>query len=68
VAEVEDMAILATKLSRLFSDKTGTTYKNSSVSSDYHPYDDSDLCLWNQFEERYKLMLEYWRKLRIVII
>jgi len=39
----EDVAILSTQLSKILSDKTGTTYNNYSVQMNYHPYDDTDI-------------------------
>ena len=58
----EDVAILSTQLSKILSDKTGTTYNNYSVQMNYHPYDDTDIYWWKQFEERYTLIIEYWKK------
>jgi len=39
----EDVAILSIQLSKILSDKTGTTYNNYSVHMNYHSYDDTDL-------------------------
>jgi len=60
----EDVAILSTQLSKILSDKTGTTYNNYSEHMNYHAYDDTDLYWWKQFEERYALIIEYWGKKR----
>jgi hypothetical protein len=38
----EDVAILSNQLSKILSDKTGTTY-NNSAHMNYHPYGDTDL-------------------------
>jgi hypothetical protein len=46
----KDVAIglLSTQLSKMLSDKTGSTY-NSSVHMNYHLYGDTDLYRWKQF-------------------